>query len=251
MPKIEFRHVRKAFNGNPILRDVNLAVERGETMAIIGRSGSGKSVMLKHMVGLVRPDSGSVLVDGEDISGMDERDLFRVRHKFGFLFQGAALLDSLTVGENVGLGLVELSGLPRERIGAVVSEKLRLVGLRGIEKAMPADLSGGMRKRVGLARALAMEPEIVLYDEPTTGLDPVTSDAINELIVSLRERLSITSVVVTHDMTSVRRVADRVAMLYEGRIIFTGTVPELDAAGEPVIRKFVEGRAEGPIRVLT
>ncbi len=250
MPKIEFRHVRKSFNGVEILRDVNLMVESGETLAVIGRSGSGKSVMLKHMLGLIRPDSGSVLIDGEDISGLKERELFRVRRKFGFLFQGAALLDSLTVGENVGLGLVERSGLPRREIGAVVAEKLALVGLRGIENAMPSDLSGGMRKRVGLARAIAMDPEIMLYDEPTTGLDPVMSDAINELIVSLRERLSITSVVVTHDMTSVRRVADRVAMLYEGRIIFRGAVTELDTVADPVIRQFVEGRAEGPIRAV-
>ena len=250
MPKIEFRHVQKSFNGVAFLHDVNLSVESGETLVIIGRSGSGKSVMLKHMVGLIRPDSGIVLIDGENITGMKERDMFRVRRKFGFLFQGAALLDSLTVGENVGLGLVELTGLPPERIEKVVAEKLALVGLRGIEQAMPSDLSGGMRKRVGLARSIAMEPEIILYDEPTTGLDPVMSDSINGLIVRLREQLSITSVVVTHDMTSVRRVADRVAMLYEGTIIFVGTVPEMDASEEPVIRQFVEGRAEGPIRVV-
>lgn len=250
MPKIEFRNVYKSFDGKTVLRNVNLTVESGETLAIIGRSGSGKSVMLKHMVGLIRPDTGSVLVDGEDITRMSERELFRVRRKFGFLFQGAALLDSLTVGENIGLGLAELSALSREEIQSVVEEKLGMVGLSGIGSTMPADLSGGMKKRVGLARAIAMEPEIVLYDEPTTGLDPVMSDAINGLITSLRERLSITSVVVTHDMTSVRRVAGRVAMLYEGGIIFTGPVEALDSTGDPVIRQFVEGRADGPIRAV-
>jgi len=248
MPKIQFQHVRKAFDGKQVLRDVNLEVNEGESLAIIGRSGSGKSVMLKHMVGLVRPDSGKVLVDGEDITSFGERELFRVRRKFGFLFQGAALLDSLTVGENVGLGLRELHAISPEETIRVVREKLAMVGLSGIEDAMPADLSGGMRKRVGLARAIALEPEIVLYDEPTTGLDPVMSDVINELIVRLRDTLSITSVVVTHDMISVRKVADRVAMLFEGNIIFSGTVEEMDATPDPVIRQFVEGRADGPIQ---
>ncbi len=251
MPKIEFRHVRKSFDGNAVLRDVTLEVREGESLAIIGRSGSGKSVMLKHMVGLVRPDAGQVLVDREDITVMRERDLFRVRRKFGFLFQSAALLDSLTVGENVGLALRELSACPPEEVARVVREKLAMVGLSGVEGVMPADLSGGMRKRVGLARAIALEPEIVLYDEPTTGLDPVMSDAINELIVRLRDNLSITSVVVTHDMVSVRKVADRVAMLFEGNIIFSGTVEDLDSCPDPVVRQFVEGRAEGPIRPVT
>lgn len=248
MPKIEFRYVRKSFGDKAVLRDVNLSVENGETLVVIGRSGCGKSVMLKLMVGLIRPDSGSVIVDGEDITRMNERELFRVRGKFGFLFQGAALLDSLTVGENVGLGLAERSDAASEEIRRIVGEKLGMVGMEGIERQMPADLSGGMKKRVGLARAVAMNPEIVLYDEPTTGLDPVMADAINELIIRLRERLAITSVVVTHDMTSVRKVADRVAMLYEGSIIFTGTVGELEQADDPVVRQFVEGRAEGPIR---
>lgn len=251
MPKIQFQHVRKSFDGKQVLRDVNLEVREGESLAIIGRSGSGKSVMLKHMVGLVRPDAGKVFVAGEDITRLGERELFRVRRKFGFLFQGAALLDSLTVGENVGLALRELHDLPPEETTRVVREKLAMVGLSGVEDVMPADLSGGMKKRVGLARAIALEPEIVLYDEPTTGLDPVMSDVINELIVRLRDTLSITSVVVTHDMVSVRKVADRVAMLFEGNIIFEGTVAEMDASDDPLIRQFVEGRAEGPLQPLT
>lgn len=248
MTKIEFRHVRKSFGDNAVLRDVNLSVEAGETLVVIGRSGSGKSVMLKLMVGLMHPDGGSVLVDGEDITRMDERGLFRVRRKFGFLFQGSALLDSLTVGENVGLGLAERAEDPPGEIRRIVEEKLGMVGMEGIGRQMPAELSGGMRKRVGLARAIAMNPEIVLYDEPTTGLDPIMADAINGLIVRLRERLAITSVVVTHDLTSARKVADRVAMLHEGSIIFAGAVAGLDAAEDPVIRQFVEGRADGPIR---
>ncbi len=248
MPKIEFRNVCKSFGDKMVLRDVNLAARSGETLVVIGRSGSGKSVMLKLMVGLLAPDGGSVLVDGEDVARMREADLFIMREKFGFLFQGAALLDSLTVGENVGLGLAERSGLPRGEIRRIVAEKLAMVGMAGIERQMPADLSGGMKKRVGLARAIAMNPGIVLYDEPTTGLDPVMADAINELIIRLKKQLGITSVVVTHDMTSARKIADRVAMLYEGEIIFTGTIPELDATDDPVVRQFVEGRAEGPIQ---
>lgn len=249
MSAIEFRHVRKAFEGNSVLRDVNFTVERGESLAIIGRSGSGKSVILKHMAGLLRPDDGGVFVEGADITRMRERELFRVRRKFGFLFQGAALLDSLTVGENVGLALREVDRRTPGETRRIVAEKLALVGLSGIENVMPPELSGGMKKRVGLARAIALDPEFILYDEPTTGLDPVTSDAINTLIVTLRDRLRVTSVVVTHDMTSVRRVADRVAMLFEGKIIFTGTIEELDTSDNPLIRQFVEGRADGPIHI--
>jgi phospholipid/cholesterol/gamma-HCH transport system ATP-binding protein len=248
MEKIEFRRVSKSFGDKMVLRDVNLVARSGETLVVIGRSGSGKSVMLKLMVGLLAPDGGSVLVDGEDVARMEEADLFRVREKFGFLFQGAALLDSLSVGENVGLGLAERSARAKDEIRRIVAEKLAMVGMAGIERQMPSDLSGGMKKRVGLARAIAMNPEIVLYDEPSTGLDPIMADAINDLIIRLKEQLGITSVVVTHDMTSARKIADRVAMLYEGGIIFTGTVPELDATDDPVVRQFVEGRAEGPIQ---
>ena len=248
MPLIELVHVRVSFGDKTVLRDVNLSVEPGETLVVIGRSGSGKSVMLKLMVGLLRPDGGEVLVDGESVSRLDERGLFRVREKFGFLFQGAALLDSLTVGENVGLGLVERAGITPRAAAGIVAEKLALVGMTGIEGMMPADLSGGMKKRVGLARAIAMNPAIVLYDEPTTGLDPIMADAINGLIVRLKEKLAVTSVVVTHDLTSARRIADRIAMLHEGRIVFTGPASGLENAQDPVVRQFVEGRADGPVR---
>ncbi len=246
---IQLRNVHRSFGGTPVLRGVDLDVRRSETLVVIGRSGCGKSVMLKHLVGLHKPDSGSILVDGEDITGLSEMALFPVRQKFGFLFQGAALLDSLTVAENVGLGLSELTRMTADEIRCTVSEKLDLVGMGGSEELMPADLSGGMKKRVGLARAIAYEPEIVLYDEPTTGLDPIMADAINNLIITLKRELHISSIVVTHDMASVRKVADRVAMLFEGRIIFTGTVEEMDSSEDPVVRQFVEGRAEGPITV--
>jgi len=248
MEKIELKNIRKSFGDERVLRGVDLTVREGETLVVIGRSGCGKSVMLKHLVGLIKPDSGEVFVDGEEITGYGEYDLFPVRKKFGFLFQSAALLDSLSVKENVGLGLTELSESSPSEIACVVENKLALVGMAGTEDYMPADLSGGMKKRVGLARAIAMEPEIVLYDEPTTGLDPIMADSINELIISLKHELHITSIVVTHDMISARKVADRVAMLHEGVIIFSGSVADLDATKNPVVRQFVEGRAEGPIR---
>ena len=204
MVKIELQEIKKYFGEKPVLRNMNLSINQGETHVVIGRSGCGKSVMLKHIVGLYKPDSGRVFVDGEDITDLPEHELYRVRKKFGFLFQGSALLDSLTVGENVGLGLTELSKYPSSEIKRIVAEKLAMVGMTGIEDYMPADLSGGMKKRVGLARAIAMEPEIIIYDEPTTGLDPIMADSINELIIHLKDQLNITSIVVTHDMASVR-----------------------------------------------
>jgi phospholipid/cholesterol/gamma-HCH transport system ATP-binding protein len=247
-PRIELRQVYKSFGNKQVLRGVSLSAPPGETLAIVGQSGAGKSVILKLMVGLIQPDRGIVLVDGEDINNAGEKNLFGIRKKFGFLFQGSALLDSLTVGENVSLGLAEHHSFPPGEIRSIVTEKLGMVGLHGVEDYLPSDLSGGMKKRVGLARAIAMEPEIILYDEPTTGLDPITADSINELIVYLKNRLAVTSVVVTHDMTSVRKVADHAAMLHEGEIIFTGTIAELDTTDNPVVRQFIEGRAEGPIK---
>ena len=251
MLKIELRNVKKYFDDKPVLRNINLSVNEGETLVVIGRSGCGKSVMLKHMVGLIKPDHGRIFVDGEDITDFNERELFRIRKKFGFLFQSSALLDSLTVGENVGLGLTEHSTYSPDDIRRIIREKLSMVGMEGIEDYMPADLSGGMKKRAGLARAIAMEPEIVLYDEPTTGLDPIMADNINELNIFLKNQLQITSIVVTHDMTSARKVADRIAMLHHGEIIFSGTITELDNTDNPVVRQFVEGSSEGPIQPLT
>ena len=248
MYKIELKNVQKSFGDQFVLKDLNLSVKEGETVVVIGRSGSGKSVMLKHIIGIFKPDAGRVYIDSEDITDLGEHELFRIRKKFGFLFQGSALLDSLTVWENVGLGLIEQSIHSTDVIRSIVKEKLAAVGMEGTEDYMPADLSGGMKKRVGLARAIVMEPEIVLYDEPTTGLDPIMADSINELILALNNEINITSVVVTHDMTSARKVGDRIAMLYNGKIIFMGSIPEMDATSDPIIRQFVEGRAEGPIK---
>jgi phospholipid/cholesterol/gamma-HCH transport system ATP-binding protein len=245
---IEIKNLKKSFGENHVLKGVNLNIERGQTTVIIGSSGCGKSVLLKHIIGLLKPDSGEIWIDGEEITTMKDKDLYRIRNKFGFLFQGAALFDSMTVGENVGLGLSENTNRPQENINKIVSEKLELVDLKGTENMKPAELSGGMKKRVGLARALACNPQFILYDEPTTGLDPVTSDSIDELIDSLakNEKLKVTSIVVTHDIFSVYGVADRVAMMYDGVIHFEGTPEELTQTKDKIVREFLE-RSESHI----
>jgi len=246
---IRIEGLTKSFGDKAVLDGVDLEVKRGESMVVIGGSGSGKSVLLKHIIRLLRPDGGRVLIDGSDISGLDEHGLNDLRRRMGMLFQGAALFDSMSVWENVGFALRQHTSLKPREVRRIASEKLRMVGLSGIEDVMPADLSGGMRKRVGLARAIATEPECILYDEPTTGLDPIMADIINDLILSLRERLSVTSVTITHDMTSAFKIADRIAMLYSGRIIEVGTPEEIRKTSSPVVSQFVAGRAEGPIRV--
>ncbi len=237
---IEIRNLKKAFNGNSVLRGVDLIIPTGETMAVVGQSGCGKSVLLKHIIGLLEPDEGEVLIDGRSIHTMPEKELYALRARFGFLFQGAALFDSMTVLENVSLGLVENSSLPEEEIRRIVAEKLGMVGLPGIEEKKPAELSGGMRKRVGLARALATNPDYMLYDEPTTGLDPVMSNQIDALIAEITGKMNATSIVVTHDMFSVYTIVDRVAMMHQGRIYFTGTPAEFQTAEDPVVRDFIE-----------
>ena len=244
---IEIINLCKAFNDHPVLDNLNLTIQTGETMVIIGTSGCGKSVLLKHMIGLLQPDSGQVLIDGTDLTRLPPQALNQFRLKFGMLFQGAALFDSLTVAENVGFALTEHTAMNRAAIHQRVRECLGLVGLKEIEEKYPAELSGGMRKRVGLARALAMKPEIILYDEPTTGIDPIMGDVINDLIRDLRDKLRVTSVVVTHDMKSASKVGDRLAMLYEGRIVATGTPEEFRRSTHPVVEQFIQGRAEGPI----
>jgi len=238
---IEIKEVHKSFAQNEVLRGVNLTIQKGETMVIIGRSGCGKSVLLKHIIGLLKPDQGKILVDGEDITSYNDNELNKLRKRFGMLFQASALFDSMSVDENVGLGLREHTDLPETEIKKKVS---------GIEEKKPAELSGGMKKRVGLARAIAMDPEYVLYDEPTTGVDPIMGDVINELIVSCRNVLSITSIAVTHDIVSAYRIADRIAMLYQGKIIFIGTPEETKNTDHPVVRQFIEGSAQGPIQAL-
>jgi len=247
---IEIKNVFKSFGDNRVLRGVDLTINKGETTVIIGRSGCGKSVLLKLIIGLLKPDSGKILVNGDDITSLNEGQLNKLRQKFGMLFQASALFDSMTVDENVGLGLREHTRLPEEEIRRRVKQKLRLVGLSGVEHLKPAELSGGMKKRVGLARAIAMDPEYVLYDEPTTGLDPIMADVINELIINLRNTLSITSIAVTHDIVSAYKIADRIAMLYQGKIIFAGTPEEVKNTNHPVVRQFIEGSAQGPIQAV-
>lgn len=239
----------KNLGGNQVLKGINIQINKGEIFVIIGRSGCGKSVLLKHIIGILKPDRGKVEVLGQEIAKLSESKLNEIRMKFGMLFQGAALFDSLTVRENVGFFLDEHTKLNNETISKIVSEKLKLVGLPGVENLMPCDLSGGMRKRVGLARAIAMDPEIILYDEPTTGVDPVMATAINELIKNLQSKLSLTSIVVTHDMVSAYQIADRIAMLYDGKIIEVGIPDEIKNTKNPIVKQFITGAATGPIKI--
>lgn len=238
---IEVRDLKKRFGLHQVLNGVNLRIENGESIVIIGRSGGGKSILLKHLIGLIRPDSGAVLIGGQDIAAMNERQLLQVRRKFGMLFQGAALFDSLTVAENVSFMLRREGKHTPGEITKRVEQALDMVELKGTQNKKPSELSGGMRKRVGLARAIIYQPEIVLYDEPTTGLDPVVSDSIDQLILRVCDRLKVTSIVVTHDMRSARRVGQRILMLYEGKIYFTGTAEEAFSSEDPVIERFVNG----------
>ncbi|MFA6232778.1 MAG: ABC transporter ATP-binding protein [Bacteroidota bacterium] len=237
---IQIHQLYKKFDdNNQVLRGVDLTIPTGETIAIVGQSGCGKSVLLKLIIGLMVPDEGEVLVDGQNVHKIPEKQLYALRSRFGFLFQGAALFDSMTVLENVGLSLMENSSMPEEEIRTRVAEKLAMVGLPGIEDKKPAELSGGMRKRVGLARALATNPDYLLYDEPTTGLDPVRSNQIDALIAEITGKLNATSIVVTHDMFSVYNIVDSVAMMHEGRIYFTGTPTEFQNSEDIVIRDFI------------
>jgi phospholipid/cholesterol/gamma-HCH transport system ATP-binding protein len=238
---IEVRDLTKFFGPQKILDGVSLKIETGESVTIIGRSGGGKSVLLKHIVGLLCPDSGSVLIDGENIEGMNERQLLQVRSKFGMLFQSAALFDSMTVAENVGFAFRRNKGMSDSEIRTKVAEALEVVELAGIENKKPSELSGGMRKRVGLARAIVYQPQIVLYDEPTTGLDPVVSDSIDKLIMRVRDRFKVTSVVVTHDMRSARRVGQRILMLHNKKIYASGTPDEIFNSRDPIVRQFIDG----------
>ena len=245
---IEIKHVSKSFNHHKVLNHVNLTIAAGQTTVIIGRSGSGKSVLLKHMIGLLAPDEGTVLVGGVDVRTLKGAELDALRMKFGMLFQNAALFDSMTAFENVAFPLVEHTTLSPEAVRQRVHECLNLVGLANVDALYPSELSGGMRKRVGLARALAMNPECILYDEPTTGIDPIMGDIINGLIIALRDRLKVTSVVVTHDMRSAYKVADRIAMLYNGGILEVGTPDQIRSSTHPVVQQFIKGEAVGPIQ---
>ena len=238
---IEVRNLKKKLGANQVLDGVSFRIEPGESVVIIGRSGGGKSVLLKHLIGLMQSDSGQVLIAGEDISRMNERQLLPVRHRFGMLFQGAALFDSMTVAENISFPLRREKKLTAGEIAKKVAAVLDVVELTGAENKKPSELSGGMRKRVGLARAIIYEPEIVLYDEPTTGLDPVVSDSIDQLMLRVRDRLRVTTVVVTHDMRSARRVGQRILMLHDKRIYATGTAAEIFNSTDSVVSRFING----------
>ncbi len=244
---IEIQGLVKNFGSHRVLNELSLKIDSGSTCVIIGRSGCGKSVMLKHIMGILRPDKGSVRVEGKDLSHLEERELNALRLKMGYVFQGGALFDSLTVGENVGFGLIEHTNIGRDELLERIEESLCLVGLHGITNLMPSQLSGGMKKRVSLARALCIKPNLILYDEPTTGVDPITADSINELIRNLHDKLKVTSIVVTHDMKSAYKVADRIAMMYHGKIIYEGGVEQIQNSAHPVVHQFINGLAQGPI----
>ena len=248
---IEVRDLKKSFGPQQILDGVSFRIETGESLVIIGRSGGGKSVLLKHIIGLLKPESGQVLIDGEDITHLSEREMIRVRSKFGMVFQGAALFDSMSVAENIGFAFRREKKFTELEIARKVAEALEMVDLPGIEKMKPAELSGGMRKRVGLARAIIYQPEFVLYDEPTTGLDPIVSDSIDQLIIRVTERLKVTTIVVTHDMRTAQKVADRVVMLYpisrlrdgEPQVIFDGSPAAIERSTDRRVTQFVRGEA--------
>ena len=245
---IRFNGVHKSFGPKRVLTGLDLEIRTGETLAVIGQSGSGKSVLLKILIGILAPERGKVFVDDVEVTALGRDERQATARKFGMLFQAAALFDSLNVAENVAFGLRRRTRLSEKEIAGLVADSLAKVGLRGIEKLMPHELSGGMRKRVGLARAIAYRPEIILYDEPSTGLDPIRADAINDLILLLQKEMGVTSIVITHDMVSAYKVADRIAMLYGGKIIAVGPPEEIRHSPDPVVQQFLQGRAEGPIK---
>ncbi len=239
--------VSKSFGPKRVLDQTDLLINKGETLVVIGRSGEGKSVLLKHIVRLLEPDEGQVWFEGSEIMSIGKRQLMEMRKKFGFLFQGAALFDSMPICKNVGLMLEEHTGWTDEKIQARSCECLAMVGLENADDKLPSELSGGMKKRAGLARAIVMQPEYILYDEPTTGLDPITGDAINDLIIKLQKELGVTSIVVTHDMPSAFKIADRIALLNGGKIVFSGSVDEVRNTSHPMVQQFIEGSSQGPL----
>jgi phospholipid/cholesterol/gamma-HCH transport system ATP-binding protein len=244
---IDVRHLRKRFGSKVVLEDVSFTVERGTVCVVMGGSGSGKSTVLRHLIGAYKPDSGEIYLDGEEITGLHERELQRVRRKFGMLFQGGALLNSLTVGENVALPIRHHTDLPEDTIEIMVKLKLELVGLRDAEHLKPSEISGGMQKRVSLARAIALDPKIVFYDEPSAGLDPIVSGVIDKLMTDLTAKMGVTSLVVTHDMHSAFRIAHKMIMLHRGRIVAAGTPAEIQGSSDPLVHQFITGAPDGPI----
>lgn len=246
---IKIENLHKSFGEQKVLKGVDLEIKKGETIAIIGQSGCGKSVLIKHLIALMEPDKGRIIFDNEPIDELSGSQIVKLRRRFGMLFQSAALFDSLTVAENVGLGLKESRLYSENEIDKIVEEKLSMVGLSDSASKEPDQLSGGMRKRVGLARAIAHSPEVLLYDEPTTGLDPITADIIDDLIVELDEKLNVTSIAVTHDMKSAFKIAQRVVMLYEGKVEFDGSPDEIKKSDNPVVKQFITGSSTGPIKM--
>ena len=245
---IQIVDLHKSFGSKKVLDGLNLDIKKGETVVVIGQSGSGKSVLIKHMIGIIKPDKGEIFIDGTEICCLSEDEFYNIRKRFGMLFQGAALFDSLTVGQNVAFGIERYGDFSDEEKEKAVRNSLAVVGLRGIEDLMPHELSGGMKKRVGLARAIAYGPKIILYDEPSTGIDPIRADAINDLIIQMKKEMGVTSVAITHDMVSAYKIADRIAMLYEGRIIEEGTPEEIEKTENEIVQQFIHGRAKGPIK---
>jgi len=244
---IEINGVSKSFNSHRVLDHLGLKIDTGSTCVIIGRSGCGKSVLLKHIIGLLKPEKGKIVIEGKEVGKLNEKELKELRMKISMVFQGGALFDSMTVAENVGFGLIEHQHLPQKELLESTEESLCMVGLCGVGNLMPSELSGGMKKRVALARAICIKPQIILYDEPTTGIDPITADSINELIKNLHDKLKVTSVVVTHDMRSAYKIADKIAMMYQGKIIAEGTPQEIQNTEHPVVYQFINGLAKGPI----
>jgi len=249
MPKIIIENLHKSFGEKSVLRGINLAVEKSEILCVIGKSGTGKSVILKHLIGIMEPDKGSIMVDGTVMTGNSKDVKREILSKYGILFQGAALFDSMNIFDNVAFGL-RRRGIDEESVKNIVEESLMQVGLSGSGDKKPSELSGGMQKRAGLARSIAVRPEIMLYDEPTTGVDPITAGVVDRLILSMRDTYGMTSVVVTHDMTSAYRIADRIAMIYEGEVIFTGTDAEIRKSNNPYVKQFIEGTVNGPIKAI-
>lgn len=247
---IQLIDIHKSFGEQKVLDGLNLEIEDGKTTVIIGKSGGGKSVLLKHIIGLLKPDSGQVLVNGIDITTLNDRELNEVRKNFGMLFQEAALFDSMNVGDNVAFPLREHTKKKEKEIREIVDERLRAVGLPGVENKMPSELSGGMRKRVGLARALAMHPQIILYDEPTTGLDPIMTEAINDLIINTQKNFNVTCVVISHDINSIFEIGHNIAMLYDGKIVEYGTPEVIKQSDNPVLKQFLSGSLVGPISIM-
>ncbi len=247
---IEIVDIHKSFGEQKVLDGVNLDIEEGKTTVIIGRSGGGKSVLLKHIIRLLKPDSGQVLINGTDITTLNDKDLNEMRKMFGMLFQESALFDSMNVGENVAFPLREQTKMKDDEIKKIVADRLRAVGLTGIENKMPSELSGGMRKRVGLARAIAMHPQMVLFDEPTTGLDPIMTEAINDLIIDTQKNFNLTSIVISHDVESIFKIGHKIAMLHEGKIVEYGTPEEIRNSNNPVLEQFLSGNTVGPIKVI-